>query len=462
MATVDAKRFRLALLIAALPLLGWWLYGLFDLDEGFYAAVVAEMNRRHDWVTPWYNGQPWFEKPILLYWLAKPMVLLFGESIGPRLPSVLSSVALYALCGSFAARRWGNRAGIWAILILGSSLLVVALGRMMMTDPLLSLSLTAALLWFYESLVDPDRRRFFRTLSAAALGFSMLAKGPVGPILFVVILAVTFGLEPELRPAYRGGWLVGFLVFGLVVASWYLPCWLANRDAFVQKFLIEQNVGRFTGGDQAHSLPFLKGLPIYPITLLVGMAPWSFLLPKAWPRKPDADPAARFLVVWFCVIFAFFLISSAKLPHYVLTCVPPLALMVARARREREEGLLPAITLAVVAVLANVGFYAYYQQGHAEVHALARYVREHGGGAVAVYQMPRREQDRGTGTFHLRETSHPSLLFYLNDTVIDAEEPSQLTGARWVITRAGRIPDPEPFGLAEVQKGRDYALYQRR
>ena len=46
--------------LAILPLLGWWFYGLFDIDEGFYGAVVAEMNRRGEWITPFYNGKPWF------------------------------------------------------------------------------------------------------------------------------------------------------------------------------------------------------------------------------------------------------------------------------------------------------------------------------------------------------------------------------------------------------------------
>src|SRR5262249_44035004 len=71
-------RWVLVWVFACLPLLGWWLTGLFDLDEGFYAAVTAEMNRRGEWITPYYNGQPWFEKPILLYWAAKPCVALFG------------------------------------------------------------------------------------------------------------------------------------------------------------------------------------------------------------------------------------------------------------------------------------------------------------------------------------------------------------------------------------------------
>ena len=74
----EARKIPLGLvfLFACLPLFGWWMTGLFDVDEGFYGAVVAEMNRRHEWITPYFNGHPWFEKPILLYWLAKPCMML--------------------------------------------------------------------------------------------------------------------------------------------------------------------------------------------------------------------------------------------------------------------------------------------------------------------------------------------------------------------------------------------------
>ena len=78
-------------LLAVLPFLGFWMYGLFDIDEGFYGAVVAEMNRRHEWLTPYYNGHPWFEKPILLYWVSKPLVSW------EQAPGALSSAIWYPI-----------------------------------------------------------------------------------------------------------------------------------------------------------------------------------------------------------------------------------------------------------------------------------------------------------------------------------------------------------------------------
>lgn len=435
-----------ALLVALLPLLGWWATGLFDLDEGFYGAVTAEMNRRGEWITPFYNGKPWFEKPILLYWLAKPCLALFGDQWGPRLPSVLASLGTLALVGWYARRRLSADAAALSVLILGSCLLMVGPGRMMLTDPVLLLCLTGAFLTFWESLVG-DRR--WRLASAALLGLSVLAKGPVGILLFAPLAGWTFWREKELRPKFKGEWFLGTAILLIVVASWYLPAYLVNRQVFVQKFLVEQNLERFTGGDQAHTLGFLVSLPFFVPVLILGMLPWSAYL-FTMRRTAGQDAFHRYLAAWAIVVFAFFSLSGAKLIHYVMPCVPPLAMLIAErliARRGLTKGLLGAAVAwtVAVAVLANAGFYAWYQaSGQAEAHRLARYARAQGG-SVAIYQMGRREHDMGTGSTRLRETSLPSLLLYLNATALDTDSlPAILqSNCRWVLTREGRIAPPD-------------------
>ena len=47
---------------------GLQVIGLLGADEPRYAQVAREMLERHDWVTPTLWGQPWLEKPPLLYW----------------------------------------------------------------------------------------------------------------------------------------------------------------------------------------------------------------------------------------------------------------------------------------------------------------------------------------------------------------------------------------------------------
>ncbi len=453
--------------LALLPLMGWWLYGLFDVDEGFYGAVVAEMNRKGEWITPFYNGKPWFEKPILLYWLAKPCMALFGDMVGPRLPSVLTAIGTYIAVAWFAKRRIGSLAAQLATLMLASCLLVVGTGRMMMTDLPLLMSLTAAFLTFWESLVE---RKSWRIWTAFFLGVGVLAKGPVALILFVLVAGWTFWREKELRPAFRGMWPQGTLLLTAVICVWYVPAYLVNGQTFVQKFLIEQNVGRFTGGDAAHTLGGFQSLILYLPIIFVGMFPWSLFIWKAWPRRNknsatrsvpeehDQDQAlVRYLASWAAVIFLFFTISGAKLPHYILPVIPPLVLLVAihvsRTSTYSSRWITIAGTSCVaMSVIANGTFLWWYQaSGQAEVHAISRYVRR-SGGAAAMYQMGRRNKDLGTGKMKLQETSLPSVLMVLNENAIDTDDFAEIEKAKgpiWIITRDGRIK-PEDFLKAQL------------
>jgi 4-amino-4-deoxy-L-arabinose transferase-like glycosyltransferase len=437
-------RWALTALFSLLPLLGWWDTGLFDLDEGFYGAVTAEMNRRGEWITPYYNGKPWFEKPILLYWLAKPALALFGEAFGPRLPSVLCTLATYGIVGAYVTRKRDLRAGTLAVGILSSSLLVVAIGRMMMTDAPLMLAMTGAFLAFWESL-NGDRR--WRLLTASCLGVGVLAKGPVAILLFLPVAAWTFWRQPELRSAYRGQWLWGTVILLAVVATWYLSAYAANGQLFVQKFLIEQNIGRFTGGDAAHTVGVVS-LPLYAVVVLVGMLPWSFWIPASWPRR-DADPLVRFLAAWAGTVFLFFTLSSAKLPHYVLPLFPPLAMLVALRLADRKWAWPTALAMGAVMCLVANGAFAwwYVESGQAEAHRLARYVRAKGG-EVVLYQMPRRERDRGTGGTQLRETSLPSVVMVLDRAAPEVESLAEVRQSSWIFTRRGRI---DPSDAVEVK-----------
>jgi 4-amino-4-deoxy-L-arabinose transferase-like glycosyltransferase len=434
------------------------MYGLFDLDEGYYAAVVAEMNRRSEWITPYFNGKPWFEKPILLYWFAKPSVSLFGEAVGPRLPSVLATVALLYLVGRYLHRRVSAVAACWGMATLGTSLLIIGLGRMMMTDALLDLSLCGAFLSFYESLVG---HKAWRVLTAFCLGVAVLAKGPVSLPLFIALVVWTYIKEKDRRPDFRGYWLLGSLALAATVCIWYLPAYLENGQVFVQKFFIEQNLQRFGGGDEAHKVPIVLWPIYYPVVLFVGMFPWSVGLVKRWRLAfREGSELERYLARWAMVILVFFTVSGTKLPHYILPAVPALAMISAVSyAKTKPFDLRLTIGLSVgYCVLANAIFMLWYRQsGFLEVHADARMINHavSGRGAVLTYQLARVSNSKGLS---LNDTSNPSLGFYLDlkrltfqdiSSLPDLESALKTTaGPRFILTRPGRLSSTDLEALA--------------
>lgn len=437
----------LAWVLSAIPLLGFWLTGLFDLDEGFYAAVSGEMLRRGDYITPYYNGFPWFEKPILLYWFAAPSIAVFGEAVGPRLPSVLAALALYALVGWFVKREVSETAGQVAMVATATMLLVVLLARLMMTDMLLLLSLSAALFLFYLSVKENPNWRY---LSFIALGFSVHAKGPIGIGLMVIIAALLYWRAPSLRQGFKGVWLLPSVLLVAVVAIWYLPAYIQNGDVFVQQFLIEQNIGRFLGGDEAHTLPFFPGVLFYIPIALVGFAPWIFVTLSSLRKKnrQPADPFQTFCWIWAGVVFVVFTLSAAKLPHYILLMAPPIAIIAAlRLTRTESDSwsrgtkTTAVVTSLVLVFLANFGQSLWYSQTHAGLHELVRSVR-HEDASFSSYAMTKPEFETAQIGTSLQDTEHPSLLFYLNKTALltsTFDEVLELETPIYVFTRTGRI-----------------------
>lgn len=444
--------------IAVLPLVGFWTTGLFDLDEGFYGAVTAEMNRRGEWIVPYYNGAPWFEKPILLYWVAKVTSSLFGSEVGMRLPSVLAALGTLAWVASFVRRRAGDWAGIFSLVVLGTSLLFAALGRMMMTDMLLTFALTGCYLLFYDSLEGRPRLRWG---AGAMLGVAVLAKGPVGGAIFLVLAAWTFWREPTLRDGFRGGWLGAIVAFLIVTASWYVPAYLRTGDVFVQQFLIEQNVGRFTGGDVAHTLTNPLAYLLYLPILLLGMLPWSLWIPVAAKRGWASGPIARYLGAWATIVLVLFSLSGAKLPNYILPALPPLAMLVGmyyastvKAARIPRAAFMMSSWGVLVALMLNVGMWWYYERApkpHKAVHDLARIARD-SGETVTVFRMSRQEEDRGTGTTDLRDTHHPSVVMIVDRVLVQSDRLDDILAQPvpiQVLTREGRFRDDD---LAELDR----------
>ena len=49
-----------------------------DSDEAFYAEAGREMVGSGDWITPYYNFETRFQKPILFYWVVSAGYLVAG------------------------------------------------------------------------------------------------------------------------------------------------------------------------------------------------------------------------------------------------------------------------------------------------------------------------------------------------------------------------------------------------
>ena len=386
---VDDGRVRLGALLILIVLAAILLYPtrsfhLLEPDEGRYAQIAREMFDRDAWVVPTLQGQPYLDKPPLLYWLTRLSYSVFGisEAAG-RLPSAMAIHGAILVVYLVGRRSLGERSAFWGALLLAVAPGFIGMGRLLIMDGLLTFFITLSLFAGFEAIRGDTLRRGWWLLTALACGLGILTKGPIALLLLVPPLA-----------AYR--WLTGaparigfraLAVFGMLALAVNLPWYVAiyrHEPVFLRYFFWEHNVLRFVQPFD-HLQPIWYYLPIF----LGGLLPGTLLL-WAFARflaSGDADIAARrpaALGFWliaglWCLLF--FSVSGSKLPTYILPAFPCLALalghFIAHSRWRRSNWTRSGVVLAGgVLLFANylaIPWYARQRSPVADRSLIAHY-----------------------------------------------------------------------------------------
>ena len=296
--------------------------GVFGADEPRYASIAREMARSGDWITPRLWGQPWFEKPPLLYWMSGAAFRLgLGPELAPRLPVALMAVAFLVFYWWILNREFGCAAACYATLILGSCGGWLATSQVGVTDLPLTATFSAAMLLALPWIGKRDSR--FLPVGAALLGLAVLAKSGV-PIVLALPL-IWWGRPISKLPVWR--MIAAFLI---VAIPWHALCYLHNGRIFFDTLVVQHQLQRFTSPALQHTQPWWFYLP-----MLIGLLlPWSPLLLMSARGTAFRDPRRRFLLAWVLFGLVFFSISANKLPGYLLPLFPAVAALMALALDE--------------------------------------------------------------------------------------------------------------------------------
>lgn len=308
---------------------------LWNPDEGMHAATSKEMVLSGNWITPKFNGEPFYDKPVFYNWLVALAFLIFGfTEFAARLPSAILGSGCVVLTYLFGRKMYGLTVGFLGAIILATSIEFIILSRAVVHDISLVFFVTLALYLFYLAYFDDRHKKKKVLLFYAALGFAVLSKGPVGLALPASIIGLYLIVIKNLSfiRQMKIGW--GILIFLAIASPWYILISLKNPD-YVGYFFIKQNLGSFLSSDSRHPNPFYYYVPV----LFGGFFPWSCFLPLALyyavRRKFEStNESAAFLIIWFSAIFIFFSIASSKLPTYILPLFPAASLLVALCWQE--------------------------------------------------------------------------------------------------------------------------------
>ncbi len=336
-------RWLAAAAVAALYLYGLDGYGLINADEPRYAAIGQEMARSGDWITPRLWGQPWFEKPVLLFWMVSAAHSAgLGGELAARLPVALLSIAFLAFFGCWMRRLFDAAAAWHSTAVLATSVGWFAYSRTAVTDLPLAATFSAAMLVGISWLTRGERR--WLPAAGALLGVAMLAKGLVAAVL--VLPLVWLG-----RARWRE--LAAPAAIALAVAlPWYVAEVMRHGWHFVDVLFVQHHFGRFASGELQHGQPFWFYAPVF----LAGLFPWTPFAALLFRRVNLEDPALRALSMWLGFGLLFFSAMKNKLPGYLLPMMPAAAALIgyhsSRTGRPRWLAPLSAALLGCVVPLA--------------------------------------------------------------------------------------------------------------
>jgi 4-amino-4-deoxy-L-arabinose transferase-like glycosyltransferase len=296
--------------------------------------------------------------------------------------------------------------------VLGTGLLPFLFGKVATMDALVAACVTAStgLLGLrYLGIAGP----LAVPAAYAFAGLAVLAKGALGLLPGLVALGYVLlrrdgrAFRESLSPA-------GLLLFLAIAAPWHLLVLRDQGQAFLDVYVLNHNLARFTSEIHRH-----PGSPLYYLPVIIaGLFPWSGLLvPAAAALRPRRAPADLFVLLWFLLPLGLISAAGSKLPGYVLPCLPPLAILMGRSVEAMAAGavsgvlrrLASLLTLVLGALLAAAPFLLARQGEPAWRAALPL-----GGWALTVaFLFSRRSERDPRGALALLRVGAPGLLVLL-------------------------------------------------
>lgn len=357
----------IALLLVILFLLFWGLgHRSLWASEGRWAEITREMFVTGDFFHPTIGGEPYFDKPLLTYWVIAAFSTVTGRlnEFIIRLPSALAALVTLACTVILGRRLWSRQTGWLAGGLLATSYGLLVYSHVASAETENMAAVMLAITWYWTRRERPCFVTFLVFYLIMFVGSHMK-----GLTAFVVpVLAIL----PDLLRQRRWRWLFWpshWLALGIGVAVYAAPFVYAtlNQPASYQQnglaLVFQENIIRYVR-------PFDHKGPIYlyfgAVPLLT--VPWVPLLVGAliasirgW-KKLDSN--TRWLVQAIAMIFAFFTLSGSRRNYYILPILPLCMLLMAVFLAEmvpaivgkhRERALrLQKQTLVVIAILETV------------------------------------------------------------------------------------------------------------
>lgn len=316
-----------------------WGYPLMDTDETRYVSMARDMYTSKEYLTLYLNGEYFFEKPPLFFWLECLSFNIFDRvnEFTARLP-----VAILGVLGCFSVYFIGTKIisrsyGIISSIILATSIEYCILSKMAILDIVISACIMFSLCFGLATFFCRDsRKKYYWWLFYIFSGLAVMAKGIPGVVIpfggIFLIALVEKNLKEIFKPIH---FIPGMLLFLLITLPWHIIMFKLHNPLFWNEYIIKHHLSRFLGSDEIdRAQPFY----FYIVTLLWGFCPWIlstiFVLCKKTNKIKEIiktntieDRFLLYNLIIILFILLFFTSSETKLITYILPIYPFLAFL---------------------------------------------------------------------------------------------------------------------------------------
>lgn len=353
------KNKKLLLILAAIFCVAYLLtlgaYPLMDIDETRYVAMARDMFQSGDFMTLWLNGEYFFEKPPLFFWLE---CFSFWISRGvnefsARLPIVLLSLLPLGFLFALSVKIHGRKFAFINCAILLTTLEYALITKMAILDSVLTSFVTASVFsYFFTFFIEEKNKKYFWWLTYIFSGLAVLAKGVPGAAIPAIVVLASTVIFKTYKETFRNLPL-GILLFLVITLPWHLVMLKDYGALFFDEYIIKHHILRFLGSDVIHRT---QPCWFYLVTLLWGLCPWAFSVFR-FPKIKFEGNYGKFLtlnIIAAASIFLFFTASKTKLITYILPIYPFLAVLIGHVWYQKSFKTFLAIALST-AILLGIG-----------------------------------------------------------------------------------------------------------
>lgn len=366
MIQTKSERGPLLLLLAATALL--LLLGLGSRElwgaETRWANIALQMLQSGDYFDPYLKGSPYYDKPLLSYWLITATSWFTG-GLGHwslRLSSVISAWFCVWLVYLLGEQLFRKGTGLIAGWMLATTFYFVFWARVATADILTVCGVLAAVWWYWRG---PDDSRFWRyVVFFGLLSLTSLFKGLIGFILPGLVLLPHLLSEHRWKRHLNLRLLAALVIAGAFYMTPFVLSHFYGAPTYEQSGLglvLRENVVRFFQ-------PFDQFGPIYtyliylPVYTLPWAPCWLIALWVAARNWKHIEPDTRWLIQGLALLMLFFTASGSRRSYYVLPLVPFAQLLgawwVTRRLAERNSeghGLKIGFAVATALLVAILG-----------------------------------------------------------------------------------------------------------